>query len=119
MIASMITTLHEMEHHIRMTFGDLGISVLQAIWNAPIAGIGQGNGAGPQIRAVMSSPMLDLMHTDGFYAHMIASISKLEKKLVGFAFVDDMDLCIYGPQVQQNNGIDQMQCSVDNWEGLL
>jgi len=41
------------------------------------------------------------------------------KKLVGFTFVDDTDLCIFGPQVQTSNVHMSMQQSVDNWEGLL
>jgi len=42
--------------------------------------------------------MFDIMQLDGFYAQVISSISQLQKKLLGFAFVDDMDLCIYRPQ---------------------
>jgi len=52
---SMITTIHKMQHHIQ-TFGDLATSASHTIWHAPIAGIGQGNGAGPQIWAAVSSP---------------------------------------------------------------
>jgi len=63
--------------------------------------------------------MFDIMQLDGFYAHVISPISQLQKKLVGFAFVDDTDLCVYGPHVTSQNMIQAMQQSVDNWEGLL
>jgi len=56
---------------------------------------------------------------DGFYAHMIASISHMEKKLVGFAFVDDTDLVVHGPQVSSHNLHQTMQQAVGHWEGLL
>ena len=91
----------------------------RATWQLPIAGIGQGNGAGPHIWAVVSSPLLDIMRKDGFYAHMIGAILHLEKKLVGFAFVDDTDLCVYGQHITSNNVRQSMQQSVDNWAGLL
>jgi len=52
---SMITTIHKMEHHIRTTYGDSVMSASCKSWKAPIAGIGQGNGAGPHIWATVSS----------------------------------------------------------------
>jgi len=79
MIQSMITTIHEMEHHICTTFGDSKISASRATWQAPITGIRQGNGAGPQIWAAVSSPILDIMRSKGFYAHLITAISHMKK----------------------------------------
>jgi len=119
MVASMITTFYEMEHHIQTMFGDSQISTSWANWDAPIAGIRQGNSAGPRIWVAVSSPMLDIMREDGFHAHMIVSISKMEKKLVSFAFVDNTKLCVFGPHVNSKNVCDQMQDSVNHWEGLL
>jgi len=80
---SMITTIHEMQHHIRTTYGDSKISASRSTWQAPIAGIDQGNGAGPHIWTAVSSHMFDIMRSDGFYAHIITSISRL-KKIGGF-----------------------------------
>jgi len=119
MVDSMITTLHGMEHHIQMIFGNSLLSASRATWQLPIARIGQGNGARPHIWVVVSSPILDIMRADGFYAHMIGAISHLEKKLVGFAFVDDTDLCIYGSHITSHNVRQLMQQSVNHWEGLL
>jgi len=119
MAQSMITTLHEMVHHIQTTYGDSTISASRTTWQAPMAGIRQGNGTGPQIWAAVSSPMFEIMQRDGFYAHIVEAISRREKTLVGFAFVDDTDLCIHGPQTTSQNTLSVMQKSVDNWEGLL
>jgi len=79
MVQSMITTIHDMEHHIRTTFRDSKTSASRTTWQALIAGIGQGNGTGPQIWAAVSSLILDLMRQAGFYANLITAISRLEK----------------------------------------
>jgi len=81
----------------------LVISATRQAWQAPIAGIGQGNSAGPQIWAAVSLPMFDIMHSEGFYAHVISVISGQSQKLVGFAFVDDTDLCVHGPHITVQN----------------
>jgi len=119
MVQSMIATLHKMVHHIQTTYGDSTILASRTTWQAPTAGIGQGNGTGPQIWAAVSSPMFEIMQKDGFYVYIVTAISRREKTLVGFAFVDDTNLCIHGPQITSQNALLAMQKSVDNWEGLL
>jgi len=79
MVQSMITTIHKIEHHIRMAFGDSKISASRATWQALITGIGQGNGASPHIWAAVSSPILDIMHKEGFYMHLIMAILHMKK----------------------------------------
>jgi len=64
-----------MEHHIQTTFGDSSKSGSQKKWGTLITGIGQGNGAGPQIWAVVSSPLLELMQQDGFFMTIIGAFS--------------------------------------------
>jgi len=59
-----------------------------------MAGIGQGNGAGPQIWAAVSSPLFDIMCTDGFVASFICAILKEHWAMAGFAFINDMDLIV-------------------------
>jgi len=119
MVNSMIIMLHEMQHHIRMPFSNSSQSACHKTWKVPIAGIGQGNGAGPHIWAAVRSPLLDLMQQDGFYANMMLAISLQQKQLVSFTFVDDMDLCMFEPHVNTSNVQLTMQNSVDHWEGLL
>jgi len=48
-VNSMIMTIHEMRHHIQTTFGDSNFFASRQTWQALIAGISQGNGAGPHI----------------------------------------------------------------------
>jgi len=48
-IQSMVTTIHRMNHHIQTAYGDSTQLTSRETWEAPIAGIGQGNGAGPSI----------------------------------------------------------------------
>jgi len=47
--------------------------------------------------------MFDIMQTAGFYTHLITAITKMDKKLVSFAFIDDTDLCIHGQQITSLN----------------
>jgi len=49
----------------------------------------------------------------------MVDISLKTKQLAGFAFVDDTDLCVDGPQVISPNISTIMQSTVDHWEGLL
>jgi len=60
-----------------------------------------------------------LMRQAGFYAQVITAISLQQRQMVGFAFVDDMDLCVAGPHVTENNVVQQMQALVTQWEGTL
>jgi len=83
----MVTTIHGMNHHIRMAYGDSTQSASRETWKSPIAGIGQGNGAGPSIWAVVSSPMFDIMRQDGFYTLLIGAISLQQHQVAGFAFM--------------------------------
>jgi len=39
--------------------------------------------------------------------------------MVGFAFVDDTNLCVYGTRVTPMSMQAEMQQAIDHWEGLL
>jgi len=111
---SMISTIHEMNHHICTTYGNSKISSSRLSWQAPIAGISQGMEWGPsQLSHVQYNALRWLLCT-----HYILHFTT-DKKLVGFAFVDDTDLCVFGPTIHCHNITQVMQQSVDNWEGLL
>jgi len=76
--------------------------------------MGLGLRFGPQYahQFLISCSLMDFMY-------LIMVVSKAEKKLVSFAFVNDTDLGIYGPHVSLSNVCVSMQHSVDHWEGLL
>ena len=88
-IVSMFTTLQEMKHHIRTIFGVSTITFDSAAQlyavpvqqrNRPttdeiIQGIRQGNGAGPQIWAVVSPPILEMLREAGCECYFKIAIS--------------------------------------------
>jgi len=94
-----------MEHFIHTTFGSSKKAGSHKHWGKPIAGISQGNGMGPQIWAVVSSPLFELLKQQGLFANIISAILLCSQKLSGFAFVDDTDLCVMHP----SNNITLMQ----------
>ncbi len=60
-VKSMITMLVMLRHHIRTAYGDSDVSQGQDNWMELAAGIGQGNGAGPQIWVAVSTPLFEIM----------------------------------------------------------
>jgi len=69
----------------------------------PIAGIGQGNGAGLHIWVVVSSPLFEIMQSDGFFAIIQCTMLLHHNDTVGFAFMDDTDLCVLVTAESQGN----------------
>jgi len=115
---SMIETLAKMKHHIQTAFGKSKTGSGHNDWGEPIAGIGQGNGAGPAIWAAVSTPLF-IMQEDGFFAMMVSAISKQQLLLARFAFVDNTDLCLT-QEIHKTKLIhNKMQGTVTHWEGLL
>jgi hypothetical protein len=86
-----------------------------------MSGMGQGNGVAPASWAVISSPILEIMHKRGQCTDFKAFISGEELKIVGFAFVDDKDLLRASSVGRKTCGevAQEMQQGLDLWEGLL
>jgi hypothetical protein len=61
-------------------------------YESPPQGLGQGNGTGPGIWAVVSTPVFNLLRQQGYGATFELAISGGDVKLMGFAFVDDSDI---------------------------
>jgi len=115
----MITMLVMLRHHVRTAYGDSDISQGQDNWMELAAGIGQGNGAGPQIWAAVSTPLFEIMQAEGFVAQIICTMSKLSMELAGLAFVDDTDLIVNDPSNEVDQVSEKMQQSLSTWHGLL
>jgi len=84
-------------------------------------GVGQGNGAGPAIWAVVSTPLLAMLRNSGVGTFFKSPISGREIRFVGYAFVDDTDL-IRTAHDNINTGIEvvnELQRALDLWEGGL
>ena len=118
---SMFSTIQNARHCTRTAFGD-SIATYGGIetYNAPVMGMGQGNGCGPQVWAVVSSVMFEILKRKGLTTTFSSPISKQVLKLCGFAFVDDTDLLqATGTKINRNDPEDtmqRMQRSVDQWE---
>ena len=89
-----MTTIQNIQHHIRTKYGD-SVKFFEANnGRKPVHGIGQGNGAGPAAWAVVSTPIFNSMRKRGFGIYLRTPLSKGEYQFVGYAFVDDTDLVI-------------------------
>jgi len=83
-------------------------------------GIGQGNGAGPAIWAVLSSPLLNMLRSGDFGCEFMSPFSKKLTQFVGYAFVDDTDIIVSKPtMVSCMEATSSLQRAVDIWEGGL
>jgi len=91
-VKSMIQTLAHLNQHVRTAFGDLAQAQGYDMWQAEVAGIGQGNGAGLYIWAAISMLLFDITRQEGFVASFICALLQQHKALAGLAFVDDTDL---------------------------
>jgi hypothetical protein len=60
------TTLQNLHHTVRTIYGDSKSGYGGTLWAVPYSGVGQGNGAGPEIWAVLSSQVLKMMKDEGF-----------------------------------------------------
>jgi hypothetical protein len=91
-IKCLFSTLQNAIHRVRTGCGDSSASYGGEVWLIPIHSIGQGNGAGPAIWAVVSTPLLNALHKKGFGFELISPLSSQYHKFVGYAFVDDTDI---------------------------
>jgi hypothetical protein len=115
----MFTTIQNLNHHIRTIYGDSTISFGGKLWVVPVQSIGQGNGAGPTMWAIVSTPVLNMLRAEGCGAYFRAAITGDEIRFVGYAFVDDTDLFASSDR-SDATGADvtaQLQKSLDLWEG--
>jgi hypothetical protein len=118
-IICMFTIIQDLEHHVRTICGDSKKSFGGNLWLVPCQGLDQGNGAGPQIWAVVSPPVLNYLRNEGYGVAFKTSISGDLIRFVGYAFVDDTDICQTG-QDEFTTGEEvaiQMQGAMDAWEG--
>jgi len=117
----MFSTLQNLQHHFRTLYGDSTIWEGNEIWAVPVAGIGQGNGAGPQLCVVISTLILDLLCQEGYGAAFKAAVSGEQIQFVGYSFVDEMDLIQTGPTITSTMGdtLPLMQATLNLWNSGL
>ena len=118
-IDCMINCIQQMKYFIRTTFGTSSASFTSRHTAIPLMGLLQGNGAGPTIWVLVSTPLLNMLRTADHGAHLLSAISKEAAHFVGFAFVDDTDLVTFRADdfnITDDEIYDDMQTSIDRWE---
>lgn len=117
-ILSMIETIQLMAHQIHSVYG-ASMGYGPDDWESPFQGILQGNQFGPPSWAIVSSPIFDMLRSEGYGIRLCSPLSKTVTHLAGMGFVDDTDT--------MQNGIDSddtgedvvrhAQEAMDHWEG--
>lgn len=118
----MISCLQQMKHFIKTSFGVSDNHFTSRHTAIPLQGILQGNGAGPTIWVLVSTPLLHMLRRAQVGAHLLSAISKEPAHFVGFAFVDDTDLITFNAAditITTDEIFDSMQESIDRWEAGL
>lgn len=118
-INCLFSTLQEAIHKVRTDFGDSKAHYGGPVWLVPIHGIGQGNGAGPAIWAVVSTPLLNVLRESGIGCEILCPISSKFFKFVGYAFVDDTDVIQSVLSETPAQAIAKLQEAIDTWEFSL
>ena len=120
-VVCMLGTIADMEHHIKTAYGISERTFKSEIWAVPLQGVYQGNGAGPIIWAVVSTPLLSTLREAGYGTFFKCALDGESIRLVGYAYVDDTDLV----ETAKNNDdtaediVLRMQRCVDLWEGMI
>jgi hypothetical protein len=118
-LRSMFYTLQNLEHYIRTAHGISTQSFNAAnIHPVAIQGIGQGNGAGPQIWAAISTVVLNMLRSQKAGAEFESPITRKTLQLAGYAYVDDTDIIAHLMDGDDDT-LTQMQRSLDLWAGGL
>jgi hypothetical protein len=116
-VISMFETLQNLRHHVRTQYGDSVLSYEALQGNIPIQGLGQGNGAGPTIWALISTPILNMLRSHGYGIKITSCISGNNLHFVGYSFVDDTDLVEFPNEITTAQAVAiNMQGAVDAWE---
>jgi hypothetical protein len=120
-IVCIFTTIQNLYHSIRTVYGDSELIFSGQLWTVPIQGVSQGNGAGPQIWAVDSTPVLNMLRHEGYGAYFRTAITVTTISFVGYAFVDNTNLCITGqnPNDTEADVALRMHQALDLWEGRI
>ena len=126
-VEASLRPIQALRHYIRTVYGDSALFFDAGGQEIPIQGIGQGNGGGPAIWAVVSTPIFNAMRQRGYGIFLRLPITGDRYLFVGYAFVDDTDLVVNLPEsassLPQEERVAQvaarMQQSVTFWEAAL
>jgi hypothetical protein len=116
----MLKSIQQAWHYIATAYGESKQRYGGFRW-PPLQGVGQGNGAGPMIWAVISAVLIAIMKRHGHGISILTPLTLTAIYLVCFAFVDDTDV-VHGGKNTKTKGeevIPEMQEVVDRWEGSI
>ena len=117
-LVSFFATLQDVQYQTQTVYGKSAQTFggLEPGFNCKPQGAGQGNGAAPQLWAVLSSKMFEMLHSLQLGNIMHTPISNSELVLVGFAYVDDSDLFSYSANHDSEHTVRKMQQIISSWE---
>ena len=75
-MTTLLTTMQNVAHKVRTTFGESAIACGGQKLKRPNQGVPQGNGIGPPGWSLVSTPCLDLLRKHGFGAKMQLPVSQ-------------------------------------------
>ena len=83
-------------------------------------GVGQGNGLGPALWALISTILLDMMDNARHGVNLCSPITNTTLCLIGFSFLDNADLAAaLGPNASGEALVEEFQAALDRWAGGL
>ena len=112
----MFSCLQNMTHYVSTAYG-ISESSRSPSTQLPIHGVGQGNGAGPAIWALMSSRFYHNLELQNVQATFTAPLSGKQYKTCGLGFVDDAENMVTADTAEQV--APALQRNVDVWSGNL
>jgi hypothetical protein len=92
-ISCLFGTLQSATHQVRTAYGDSDFTYGGNTNETPMHGVGQGNGAGPAIWAVVSTPILNMLRSKGFGCEFISPFSQ---QLTKFVHCAEQSLMVIG-----------------------
>jgi hypothetical protein len=119
-VTTMFETIQQCQHSIRTAYGDSSITYSgKGQYNSPPMGAGQGNGAGPQMWAILSSTLFLAMHMEGLSTEFCQKMTKKMILLTGFMYVDDMDLIRISDDMDSTLLTEDLQLTLSYWNQLV
>jgi hypothetical protein len=119
-VTVMFDTIQKCQHKIRTAYGDSDQTYGgQGSFEFPPMGVGQGNGAGPQMWSVLSATLFLAMHMEGLGTQFCQKMTDKFISLIGFMYVDDMDLIRIRDDTQKHLLTEDLQLTLKYWNKLV
>ena len=118
---SLFETLQKADHHIKTGYGRSDKAYGNNDEPEPHQGIGQGNGLGPTLWALLSSILIKNMKRHNHGVNLLSAMTLSLVSIVCFAFVDDTDLVSSG-KFRHSTGeesSEEFQSALDRWSRSL